>query len=143
MRRLQGRQERPRDARFASIPRGLRTRGGAGGPCQARSFVYREAMRRKRTRTRPAAPASDEHPPDATGLTIDWVGVQATGSGPVSAVEVFVVGGLAALRALPFVAWRAARRRRGQAASTSSSGSGDGPGSGGASPSRDASSGDR
>ena len=53
---------------------------------------------------------SDEHPPDATGLTIDWVGVQATGSGPVSAVEVFVVGGLAALRALPFVAWGAALR---------------------------------
>jgi hypothetical protein len=70
-------------------------------------------MRQKRTRTRSAAPPSDEHPPDATGLTIDWIGVQATGSGGVSAVWVFVVGGLAALRALPFVARRAARRLRG------------------------------
>ena len=100
-------------------------------------------MRQKRTRPRPAAPVSDEHPPDATGLTIDWVGVQATGSGPVSAVEVFVVGGLAALRALPFVAWRAARRQRGRAAPNSSSGSGEGSESGGASASRDVSSGDR
>jgi len=100
-------------------------------------------MRQKRTRPRPAAPASDEHPPDATGLTIDWVGVQATASGPVSAVEVFVVGSLAALRALPFAAWRAARRRRGRAAPTSSSGSGAGSGSGGTSPSRDVGNGDR
>ena len=84
---------------------------------------------------------SDEHPPDATGLTVDWIGVQATGSGGTPAVWVFVVGGLAALRALPFVVWKAVHRLRGQAAPTSSSGSGEGSGNGRAT--RDLSNGDK
>jgi hypothetical protein len=82
-------------------------------------------MRRKRTGKRPAAPPSDEHPPDVTGLTVDWIGVQATGSGGTPAVWVFIVGGLAAIRALPFVVWKAVQRLRGQAAPTPSSSSGE------------------
>jgi hypothetical protein len=69
-------------------------------------------MRAKRTRTQtaPAPTPDDEHPPDATGQTIDWIGVQATGSGGQSIIPVWIVGGLAALRALPFIAWRVSRR---------------------------------
>jgi hypothetical protein len=66
-------------------------------------------MRKRRARARHAAPDRDK-PPDATGLTIDWLGIQATGSGWASAVPVFIVGGLVVLRAAPFVVWRVSRR---------------------------------
>jgi len=50
-------------------------------------------MRKKRTRARPPAPDRDK-PPDATGLTIDWIGVQATGSGGATVIPTWIVGGL-------------------------------------------------
>jgi len=70
---------------------------------------YRGPMRRKRTRARLRAPDRDK-PPDATGLTIDWLGIQATGSGGPSVLPFWFVGGLVALRAAPFVVWRLSRR---------------------------------
>jgi len=100
-------------------------------------------MRRKRTRAAPAPTPDEGKPPDATGLTIDWIGVQATGSGGPGLLGSWVVVGLTAVRAAPFLAWKAARRLRGRAAPASSSGSGEGSGSGGASPPRDLSDGDR
>jgi hypothetical protein len=66
-------------------------------------------MRAKRTRARPTAAPDREKPPDATGVTIDWIGVQETGGGG-QLLPVWFVGGLAALRAAPFVAWRISRR---------------------------------
>jgi hypothetical protein len=42
-----------------------------------------------------------DKPPDATGLTIDWLGIQATGSGAASILPFWFVGGLMALRAAP------------------------------------------
>jgi hypothetical protein len=66
-------------------------------------------MRAKRTRARPTAAPDREKPPDATGATIDWIGVQETGGGG-QLLPVWFVGGLAALRAAPFVAWRISRR---------------------------------
>jgi len=50
--------------------------------------------------------------PEATRenlATIDWIGVQETGGGG-QLLPVWFVGGLAALRAAPFVAWRISRR---------------------------------
>ncbi len=66
-------------------------------------------MRKRRTRARPRAPDRDK-PPDATGLTIDWLGIQATGSGWASAIPFLIVGGLMALRAAPFLTWKVSRR---------------------------------
>ena len=66
-------------------------------------------MRKKRTRARRPAPDRDK-PPDATGLTIDWIGVQATGSGGQTVIPFWIVGGLMALRAAPFLVWRVSRR---------------------------------
>jgi len=66
-------------------------------------------MRKKRTRARPRAPDRDK-PPDATGLTIDWIGVQATGSGGATVIPTWIVGGLMALRAAPFLVWKVSRR---------------------------------
>jgi len=54
-------------------------------------------MGRKRSRARPPAPTWDK-PPDATGLTIDWLGVQATAGGGWGDAA-WIVGGLMALRA--------------------------------------------
>jgi hypothetical protein len=65
-------------------------------------------MRRKRTRAQHPAPDRDK-PPDATGLTIDWLGIQATGSGAAGCLPFWFVGGLMALRAAPFVVWKVAR----------------------------------
>jgi hypothetical protein len=70
---------------------------------------YRGPMRKKRTRARPRAPDRDK-PPDATGLTIDWIGVQATGSGGATVIPTWIVGGLMALRAAPFLVWKVSRR---------------------------------
>ena len=70
---------------------------------------YRGPMRKKRTRGRPPAPDGDK-PPDATGLTIDWIGVQATGSGGATVIPTWIVGGLMALRAAPFLVWKVSRR---------------------------------
>ena len=66
-------------------------------------------MRMKRTRARRPAPDRDK-PPDATGLTIDWIGIQATGSGGQTVIPFWIVGGLMALRAAPFLVWRVSRR---------------------------------
>jgi len=66
-------------------------------------------MRKKRTRARPPAPDRDK-PPDATGLTIDWIGVQATGRGGATVIPPWIVGGLMALRAAPFLVWKVSRR---------------------------------
>jgi len=66
-------------------------------------------MRKRRIRARNPAP-DREKPPDATGLTIDWLGFQATGSGGGSVLPFWIVGGLVALRAAPFVVWRLSRR---------------------------------
>jgi len=71
-------------------------------------------MRQKRTRREPAAQPGDDHPPDATGLTIDWIGTQETGGGGAT-FPWFVVVALVALRALPFLVRKAAQRRRGRA----------------------------
>ncbi len=59
-------------------------------------------MRKKRTRARPPTPDRDK-PPDATGLTIDWLGIQATDGGAAGCLPFWFVGGLMALRAAPFV----------------------------------------
>ncbi len=65
-------------------------------------------MRKKRTRARTRAPDRDK-PPDATGLTIDWLGIQATGGGAAGCLPFWFVGGLMALRAGPFLIWKASR----------------------------------
>jgi len=68
-------------------------------------------MRAKmRTRRLRAARRDGGKPPDATGLTIDWIGVQATGSGGSSAVPAGIVAVLAALRAAPFLVRRTSGR---------------------------------
>jgi hypothetical protein len=67
-------------------------------------------MRRKRVRQRPAAAPRDERPPDATGQTIDWMGVQSTAGGGCANEAGCLVVGLVALRAAPFVIWRVSRR---------------------------------
>jgi hypothetical protein len=64
-------------------------------------------MGRKRSRARPPAPTRDK-PPDATGLTIDWLGVQATAGGGWGDAA-WIVGGLMALRAGPFLIWKVSR----------------------------------
>ena len=66
-------------------------------------------MRAKRTRARPTAAPDREKPPDATGLTIDWIGAQETGGGG-QLFPAWIVAGLVGLRAAPFVAWRMSRR---------------------------------
>jgi hypothetical protein len=66
-------------------------------------------MRKRRTRARHPAPDRDK-PPDATGLTIDWLGIQTTGAGGASILPFWFVGRLMALRAAPFVVWRVSRR---------------------------------
>ena len=66
-------------------------------------------MRAKRTRARPTAAPDREKPPDATGLTIDWIGAQETGGGG-QLLPAWIVAGLVGLRAAPFVAWRMSRR---------------------------------
>jgi hypothetical protein len=66
-------------------------------------------VRKRRTRARHPASDSDK-PPDATGLTIDWLGIQTTGSGGPGVLPFWLVGGLVALRAAPFVVWRLSRR---------------------------------
>jgi hypothetical protein len=70
------------------------------------------AMRAKRARSRPATPVPPEKPPDATGLTIDWIAQQSVGGGGL--LPWWLVWGLVALRAAPFVAWRMARRLAGR-----------------------------
>jgi hypothetical protein len=67
-------------------------------------------MRKRRTRARHPALDRDK-PPDATGLTIDWLGIQATGSGGgASFLPFWFIGGLMVLRAAPFLVWRVSRR---------------------------------
>jgi hypothetical protein len=66
-------------------------------------------MRRKRTRARHPAPDRDK-PPDATGLTIDWLGIQTTGGGALGCLPFWFVGGPMALRAAPFLLWKVSRR---------------------------------
>ena len=67
----------------------------------------RRGRRRRGTATAPGKPA------DATGLTIDWIGVQATGGGAASLLPWWLVWALVAIRALPFIAWNASRRLAG------------------------------
>jgi hypothetical protein len=43
-------------------------------------------------------------------MTVDWLGVQATGGGGASLLPWWLIGALMAIRAAPYVAWRAARR---------------------------------
>ena len=43
-------------------------------------------------------------------MTVDWLGVQATGSGGASVIPWWLIGTLMAIRALPYLAWRTARR---------------------------------
>jgi hypothetical protein len=72
-------------------------------------------MRAKRTHSAPPPPPdADEHPPDATGLTIDWIGVQATGGGGAGILPAWLVAALAAARAVPFLARRAVARLTGR-----------------------------
>lgn len=67
-------------------------------------------MRAKRTHSAPPSPPEDEeHPPDATGLTIDWIGVSETGGGG-QLLPAWLVAGLTAVRGVPFLAQRAAAR---------------------------------
>jgi hypothetical protein len=66
-------------------------------------------MRPKRRRTTAAPAHRQDKPPDAAGLTIDWIGVQETGGGG-QLLPVWLVAGLVGLRALPFVVWRLSRR---------------------------------
>jgi hypothetical protein len=66
-------------------------------------------MRKKRTRARLPTPDRDK-PPDATGLTIDWLGIQATGGGAAGCLPFWFVDGLMALRAAPFLVWKVSRR---------------------------------
>lgn len=68
-------------------------------------------MRAKRTGSRSATPKPDGKPPDATGLTIDWITQQSVAGGGL--LPWWLVWGLAALRAAPFVMWRLARRLAG------------------------------
>jgi hypothetical protein len=71
---------------------------------------YGRRMRKKRTRAQHPAPDRDK-PPDATGLTIDWLGIQATGSGGgAGCLPPWFVGGLMALRAASFLLWKVSRR---------------------------------
>lgn len=58
---------------------------------------------------RTAAAHDREKPPDATGLTIDWIGVSETGGGG-QLLPAWLVAGLVGLRAAPFVAWRVSKR---------------------------------
>jgi hypothetical protein len=62
----------------------------------------------------PSPPDGEEHPPDATGLTIDWIGVQATGGGGAGILPAWLVAGLTAARGVPFLARRAAARLTGR-----------------------------
>ena len=72
-------------------------------------------MRAKRTHSAPLSPPDDdEPPPDATGLTIDWIGVQATGGGGAGILPAWLVAGLTAARGVPFLARRAAARLTGR-----------------------------
>jgi hypothetical protein len=66
-------------------------------------------MRTKRARKRSPAEPGGAGAPDATGQTIDWIGVQETGGGG-QLLPAWIVAGLVALRAAPFVAWRVSRR---------------------------------
>lgn len=66
-------------------------------------------MNRRRAGSPRPAPDRDK-PPDATGLTIDWLGIQTTGGGGASVLPIWIVGGLMVLRAAPFVVWRVTRR---------------------------------
>ena len=43
-------------------------------------------------------------------MTVDWLGVQATGGGGASLLPWWLIGTLMAIRAVPYLAWRAARR---------------------------------
>ncbi len=74
-------------------------------------------MRAKRTHKQPAPAPDTGRPPDATGLTIDWIGTIATGGGGAGMLPVWLVVGLTAVRAAPFVVWRATRRLAGRGGS--------------------------
>ncbi len=71
-------------------------------------------MRAKRTHSAPPPPPDDdEHPPDATGLTIDWIGVQETGGGG-QLLPAWLVASLVGVRAVPFLVRRTAARLTGR-----------------------------
>lgn len=68
-------------------------------------------MRAKRSPLRPANRNRDpEARGDQAGVTVDWLGVQATGSGGASVAPWWLIGALMAIRALPYLVWRMARR---------------------------------
>jgi hypothetical protein len=71
-------------------------------------------MRAKRARSRPATRKPDDKPPDATGLTIDWIAQQSVAGGGATLLPWWFVWTLVAVRAAPFVAWRIARRLAGR-----------------------------
>jgi hypothetical protein len=73
----------------------------------------RGVMRAKRTHAARAVTTDDGSPPDATGLTIDWIGVQETGGGG-QLLPAWLVASLVGLRAVPFLARRAASRLTGR-----------------------------
>ncbi len=89
-------------------------------------------MRAKRTHGAPAVspdhePLPDhERPPDATGLTIDWIGVQETGGGG-QLLPAWLVAGLTAVRAVPFLVRRAASRPTARSGPAAAPASGDPP----------------
>ncbi len=70
-------------------------------------------MRAKRTHAARPPAKDDGRPPDATGLTIDWIGVQETGGGG-QLLPAWLVASLVGLRAIPFLARRAAARLTGR-----------------------------
>lgn len=69
--------------------------------------AHRDPMKAKRTRAVPDRRPRRKSPPDATGQTIDWIGVQETGGGG-QLLPVWLVGGLVAIRSVPFMVRRAA-----------------------------------
>jgi hypothetical protein len=66
-------------------------------------------MRAKRAGSCSATRKPDDKPPDATGLTMDWIAQQSVGGGGETLLPWWFVWMLVAVRAAPFVAWRIAR----------------------------------
>lgn len=72
-------------------------------------------MRAKRPLSRPVRTTRGAEPRgDQAGMTVDWLGVQATGGGGASVLPLWLIGALAAIRAIPYLVQRAARRLAGR-----------------------------
>jgi hypothetical protein len=72
-------------------------------------------MRAKRLSSRPVhTPHGEEPRGDQAGMTVDWLGVQATGGGGASMLPLRLIGALSAIRAFPYLVQRAARRLAGR-----------------------------